>query len=211
MYLYDTFLMGDTFFITVYYADIYSLPVTVTAAFYFTTFSFIFSFSIRSSFSPSRRSANPNGFTTIPIHVIQIFFQIAEADFHCSKLMFTVKICQNSTKSVKCRVIAYTLSGGQNRYCRRLLRGQQPEPADAHRKALCTSDPASVGMPGAVPVLIELICRTDQGRVHHDLGCILWFLDDAEQRHGHMIFLSLVDHNCLKTAAVEVVEKGNTL
>ena len=30
--------------------------------------------------------------------------------------------------------------------------GQQPEPADAHRKALCTSDPASVGMPGAVPV-----------------------------------------------------------
>ena len=28
------------------------------------------------------------------IHVIQIFFQIAEADFHCSKLVFTVKFAK---------------------------------------------------------------------------------------------------------------------
>ena len=52
--------------LTVYYADNQFITSHGHSSIYFTTFSFIFSFSIRSSFSPSRRSANPNGLTTIP-------------------------------------------------------------------------------------------------------------------------------------------------
>ncbi|MFQ8841756.1 MAG: hypothetical protein ACLR8P_13450 [Clostridium fessum] len=87
---------GETaFFITVYYADIYLLPVTVTAAFILQPSSFIFSFSIRSSFCAVQTGVQIQ--TDLP----RVFhsrnpdiFQIAEAELPLLQTGAYGQICQ---------------------------------------------------------------------------------------------------------------------
>ena len=81
-------------FITVYYTDIYSLPVTVTAAFILQPSA---SYSLSQSDPASRRPDGVQIQTDLPrFHSRNpdIFSDRGSLDFHCSKLVFTVKFAK---------------------------------------------------------------------------------------------------------------------